>query len=151
MAGRGLGIGLVIQPLLLAMLAGLGRDQLADANTLFNMAQRLGGSIGVGLLATFLTQRVSAHVGAVLGTGAVPAGAGTSLASAPPALRPQLLHAALAGFHDTILVAAGIAFLGAVCGLFVRHPRTAPAPQPDIDPTGGPVEIVSVSTGRDRP
>jgi EmrB/QacA subfamily drug resistance transporter len=139
MAGRGLGIGMVIQPLLLAMLAGLGRDQMADANTLFNVAQRLGGSIGVGLLATFFTLRVTSHVGAVLGTRSVPAaGSGTGgagLASAPPALRPALVHAALAGFHDTILVATGIAFLGAVCALFVRRPGTG---QPDPEPTGRP-------------
>jgi hypothetical protein len=98
MAGRGLGIGLVIQPLLLAMLAGLGAHQLADANTLFSVAQRLGGSIGVGLLATFFTLRAGAD-------------------------------GALSGFHETVLVAAGVAFLGALCAVFVRQPRVAePAP-----------------------
>lgn len=98
MAGRGLGIGLVIQPLLMAMLAGLGPGQLADANTLFNVAQRLGGSIGIGLLATFFTLRAGAD-------------------------------GPLAGFHETILVAAGIAFFGVLCTLFVRRPRVAePAP-----------------------
>src|SRR5262249_37292966 len=94
MAGRGLGIGLVIQPLLLAMLAGLGPDQMADANTLFNVAQRLGASVGIGLLATFFTLRASAD-------------------------------GPLRGFHETILVAVGIAFLGVLCALFVRAPRAA--------------------------
>jgi len=53
MAGRGLGIGLVFQPLLGMMLAGLPAGQLADANTLFSVGQRLGGSIGVSLLCPF--------------------------------------------------------------------------------------------------
>jgi EmrB/QacA subfamily drug resistance transporter len=94
MAGRGLGIGLVIQPLLLAMLAGLGPDQMADANTLFNVAQRLGASVGVGLLATFFTLRAAAD-------------------------------GPLNGFHETVLVAAGIALVGVLCALFVRAPRPA--------------------------
>ncbi|MBO0870815.1 MAG: DHA2 family efflux MFS transporter permease subunit, partial [Micromonosporaceae bacterium] len=40
-AGRGLGIGLVFQPLLRVMLTGLPAAELADANTLFNVSQRL--------------------------------------------------------------------------------------------------------------
>jgi hypothetical protein len=94
MAGRGLGIGLVIQPLLLAMLAGLGTDQMADANTLFNVAQRLGASVGIGLLATFFTLRAGAD-------------------------------GPLSGFHQTILVAAGVAFLGVFCALFIRPSHAA--------------------------
>ncbi|MEN3306095.1 MAG: hypothetical protein V7603_2297 [Micromonosporaceae bacterium] len=99
MAGRGLGIGLVIQPLLTPMLAGLSSGQLADANALFNVGQRLGGSIGVSLLATLFAQREAAR----LATG-------------------QGSAAALAGFHDTILVAVGVALAGLLCALFLRDP-----------------------------
>jgi EmrB/QacA subfamily drug resistance transporter len=65
-AGRGLGIGLVFQPLLRAMLAGLPAAELADANTLFNVSQRLGGSVGVNLLATVFTLS-AARRGALVG------------------------------------------------------------------------------------
>jgi hypothetical protein len=126
MAGRGLGIGLVIQPLLMVMLAGMSHSQLADANTLFNVGQRLGGSIGVSLLATFFTIRVTAHVTNVVGPGVFHGGAG-SLAEAPPVLRPRLADAALAGFHDTIWVAVGVAVVGVVFALFLR-PRAAARP-----------------------
>ncbi len=102
MAGRGLGIGLVIQPLLLAMLAGLSPSQLADANTLFNMAQRLGGSMGVGLLATLFTLRAGSGIGA------------------------------LAAFHEAILVAAAVAVVGLVGALFVRTPSPAPDGGPRV-------------------
>ncbi len=133
MAGRGLGIGLVIQPLLLAMLAGMDERQLADANTLFNVAQRLGGSIGVGLLATMFTVRVSARVGAVLGPGftASGSGLGNGLAAAPPALRPRITAAAVAAFHDAIWVAVAVVALGLLCALFVR---AAPVPAPEPEP-----------------
>jgi len=119
MAGRGLGVGLVIQPLLMAMLSGLAERQLADANTLFSMAQRLGGSIGVGLLATLFTLRVTSRISAVVGP---VKGSGTSLADVPAAVRPRVADAAVAAFHDTILVAGGVVVLGVVCALFVRRP-----------------------------
>jgi hypothetical protein len=121
MGGRGLGIGLVMQPLLMALLTGMSRDQLADANTLFNVGQRLGGSLGVGLLATFFTLRVTAHVKAVLGAAASGIGQGAgSIGAAPAALRPRLAAAAVAGFHDTIWVGVAIVAVGLVCALFLR-------------------------------
>jgi EmrB/QacA subfamily drug resistance transporter len=121
MAGRGLGIGLVIQPLLVAMLAGMSAAQLPDANTLFNVAQRLGGSVGIALLATFFTARVSTRVGQVLGIPAARLGSGRSLGDVPAPLRPHVTDAALAAFHDTVLVAVGVALVGVVCAVFLRN------------------------------
>ena len=127
MTGRGLGIGLAVQPLLLAMLAGLSSSQLADANTLFNVGQRLGGSVGVGLLATFFSLRVTSRVDAVLGQHlSRPGGTSvSSLADAPAALRPRLADAAVAGFHDTILIVIGVVLLGLACAVFLRRPDPA--------------------------
>lgn len=50
LSGRAIAIGLVTAPLLVAMLAPLPEEKLADGNTLFNITQRLGGSIGVSIL-----------------------------------------------------------------------------------------------------
>jgi EmrB/QacA subfamily drug resistance transporter len=54
LSGRAIAIGLVTAPLLVAMLAPLPEDQLADGNTLFNITQRLGGSIGVSILGSIV-------------------------------------------------------------------------------------------------
>jgi EmrB/QacA subfamily drug resistance transporter len=106
LAGRGVGLGLVVQPLLLVLLGGLSPAQVADANTLFSVAQRLGGSVGVSVLATFFTLRVTVH------------GAGG------PA-------AALAGFHETVAVAVAVALVGLAFGLAVRSsPVATPAASP---------------------
>jgi EmrB/QacA subfamily drug resistance transporter len=133
-AGRGLGMGLVIQPLLTAMLVGTSQHQLADANTVFNVAQRLGGSIGVSLITTFFTIRVTAHVAslpvprqAIDGTG--------SLSSAPATLRPQVANVALSAFHDTIWIAVTIAAVGLFFALFLRPTGAAPH-----RPGGTPIE-----------
>jgi hypothetical protein len=48
------------------MLAPLTDAQLADGNTVFNIAQRLGGSLGVSLLASLLAARTSVG-GAIAG------------------------------------------------------------------------------------
>jgi predicted MFS family arabinose efflux permease len=57
LSGRAAAIGFGITPLLFAMLEPLGDAQLADGNTVFNIAQRLGGSIGVSLLGSLLAAR----------------------------------------------------------------------------------------------
>jgi EmrB/QacA subfamily drug resistance transporter len=53
LSGRGVALGLTIQPLVMALLGDLDKSQVADGNTLFNIAERLAGSFGIALLATF--------------------------------------------------------------------------------------------------
>lgn len=52
LSGRGLALGLVVQPLLARMLHRIPVEQIADANTLFNVGERLSGSFGVAVLAS---------------------------------------------------------------------------------------------------
>ncbi len=54
LSGRAIAIGFVTTPLLVAMLAPLKEHELADGNTLFNITQRLGGSIGVSILGSLV-------------------------------------------------------------------------------------------------
>jgi hypothetical protein len=51
LAVRAVSIGLVINPLLMALTAPLPPERMADAPTLFNLAQRIAGSFGIGLIA----------------------------------------------------------------------------------------------------
>lgn len=50
LCGRALAAGFVTTPLLIAFLAPLDEGELADGNTLYNITQRLGGSVGVSIL-----------------------------------------------------------------------------------------------------
>ena len=52
LSGRGLALGLIVQPLLARMLDRIEPEELADANTLFNVGERLSGSFGIALLAS---------------------------------------------------------------------------------------------------
>ena len=60
LCGRGVALGLTIQPLVMVFLAGTGDKEMPDANTLFNMAERLSGSFGIALLATLYASRAAA-------------------------------------------------------------------------------------------
>jgi EmrB/QacA subfamily drug resistance transporter len=57
LAGRSVAIGLVVGPLLQALVQPLRPDQLGDANTLFNTWQRIAGSFGIGLVAALYATR----------------------------------------------------------------------------------------------
>jgi EmrB/QacA subfamily drug resistance transporter len=52
LSGRGLALGLIVQPLLARMLDRIDSAELADANTLFSVGERLSGSFGIALLAS---------------------------------------------------------------------------------------------------
>jgi hypothetical protein len=73
LAGRSVAIGLVITPLLQALVQPLRPDQLGDANTLFNTWQRIAGSFGISLVAAlYATQaRIVGPVAALHAAGLV--------------------------------------------------------------------------------
>ncbi len=117
LASRGLALGLTIQPLLMATLGSLDASEIADGNTLFNVAQRLGGSVGIALLATFFQVRERSHIEEVLrGLGNASAGArqmgAESVAALPAGARERLAEAATSGFHDTVWVLVAVCALG---------------------------------------
>jgi len=61
LTGRAAAIGLVITPLLYAITSTLDTHQLADANSLFNIWQRIAGSLGIGLIAALFTTQTHTH------------------------------------------------------------------------------------------
>jgi EmrB/QacA subfamily drug resistance transporter len=129
LCGRGLAFGLITQPLLVGMMGGLSRSESADASTLFNVIQRLGGSFGVGLLASLFAARVMTRVqGALHGLSISPGRPGgslsqsleTTLASAPPAVRAAVETALSASFHDVVWLLVAVSVPGVVLALYLR-------------------------------
>jgi EmrB/QacA subfamily drug resistance transporter len=113
---RSAGTGLVTQPALQVILQGLSEKASADANTIFNVAQRLSAGIGIALLTTYFQIRENAnldrvlnalHIGHVRLDAAAP-----STTSLPASVKGQLATAGLQGFHDTIWMIAAVAMIG---------------------------------------
>ena len=71
---------------------------MPDANTLFNIAERLAGSFGVALLATFYSARI------------------------------QLTGSAVTALHDCALLLATVSAAGALAALALRGRSVEPAP-----------------------
>jgi EmrB/QacA subfamily drug resistance transporter len=63
---RGVGIGFSFMPAMTAAFASLRSEQLSDATPQLNVVQRIGGAIGVAVLAVVL-QRASSHVHSLSG------------------------------------------------------------------------------------
>lgn len=126
LSGRGLTFGLIIQPLLLGMIGSLAPEEVADGNTLFNVSQRLGGSIGISLLITFFSLRESTRITEALQTLGlrIPIGQGASSGSVsnlPAFIQARLADAAVNGFHDTIWLLIVVSALGFGAALFLRN------------------------------
>jgi EmrB/QacA subfamily drug resistance transporter len=59
LAARAAAVGLVVTPLVLVATGPLRPEQQADANTTFNVVQRLLGSFGIGIVATLFARRAA--------------------------------------------------------------------------------------------
>jgi hypothetical protein len=129
LAVRGCATGMTIQPLLSDMLTTLRPEETADGNTLFNVTQRLGGSVGISALATVFQMQAAGYVGQVLAAYHIDAGvihfgqSSSSLSSMPAAIRDQVNAAAIHGFHDAVILLAGLALLGLLLSLFLKPAR----------------------------
>ncbi|MEV0323034.1 DHA2 family efflux MFS transporter permease subunit [Streptomyces sp. NPDC050658] len=60
---RGIGLGASFTPALVAAYHGLGKEQIAGATSIVNIAQRVGGSVGTALLSVVLHRRLEQSVG----------------------------------------------------------------------------------------
>jgi EmrB/QacA subfamily drug resistance transporter len=69
---RGIGFGCAMMPVMAAAYATVSREAVPRATTALNVLQRLGGSIGVALLAVVLEDHIKASLpGAGIGSGAI--------------------------------------------------------------------------------
>ncbi len=58
---RGIGMGLMFTPLSTISMSNIPREKMAQASGMFNVIRQIGGSFGVAILSTLLTQRTIFH------------------------------------------------------------------------------------------
>ncbi|KAA6213072.1 MFS transporter [Streptomyces albofaciens JCM 4342] len=153
----GLGVGCVLPALVLAVRASVRRAGPAPAPGA--TLRRLGGSVAAGLFATFLADRLAAHL--------VHRPAGTGRYAEPEALVPGLLSAVPAALHDgpaaayahtvprVFLYLLPVLLLGLLLAVFrkenplVSHTsHVPPAPHAPLPPPAGPREAAPVPHAR---
>ncbi|MHB1629142.1 MAG: hypothetical protein ACYCVB_12350 [Bacilli bacterium] len=97
---------------------------MPDGTALFNVAQRISGTLGIALIVTFFQVREHLHAQRAIERLGVP---GRLLHSNPAAGGPKLpvfvqhrlAGAAAAGFHDVVALVAGVSALGVLMALFI--------------------------------
>jgi DHA2 family multidrug resistance protein len=145
---RGLGMGLLFTPLSAIALSDIKRQDMAQASGLFNVIRQVGGSFGVAVVGSVLTQRTLFHI-AVNGQSVhqysptyqhIVYGLrnfATSVLSAPGALELQrakgliishiVKQAIVQATDDTFLFAFAVMMLCVVPILFLRYKRVPKA------------------------
>lgn len=116
---RGAGMVFMFLPLNMATLGPIPRSEIADASGFFNLTRQLGGSIGVALLSTMLTQRIAFH-SAVLSEHLVSTdpmvlqriAQATQLFQSKGMALVDAQHAALASLQGTVMQQASVMSFG---------------------------------------
>lgn len=125
--GRGFAIGLVIQPLLNGLMGLLPSDRISDGTTVFNIVERVGGTVGIGLLVSLFTVRERAHVHAVAMRHHLTSAQVLTAVNHPQQTSAVVVHAVrnaqTVGFHDVMGVIAGISLIGFLFALAIRSPQ----------------------------
>jgi EmrB/QacA subfamily drug resistance transporter len=135
----GVGVGLASPVLVSAALGSAPPERAGMAGGAVNTFRQLGYALGIAVLGSVLTARVTASFAghAAAATAVTEGKSGQLIAAAPAAARPgvdHLVHAAFAGGLDHIQLIAGI--VGIVGGLLVLvlvgrpHPAPVAATQP---------------------
>ncbi|NAZ80841.1 DHA2 family efflux MFS transporter permease subunit [Kineococcus sp. R8] len=129
MALIGLGVGMMMQNLVLAVQNVTAPEDLGSASSLIAFTRTLGGAIGVSALGAVLSHRVATHLESGLRDAGVPAsalGSGSStgipdLDALPDAVRPLVQAAYGSSIAEVFLIAAPFALVALVLTLFFKE------------------------------
>ncbi|MFC8671237.1 DHA2 family efflux MFS transporter permease subunit [Streptomyces griseorubiginosus] len=147
----GLGLGLVMQVLVLIVQNAVSYEDLGVATSGATFFRSIGASFGVAIFGTVFANRLGDKLAEALRGVQLPPGVSVSglesdsrgLGELPAALRPAALHAYASSITDVFLYAAPVAFLGFVLAWFFKEDRLrGSVTAPDVTETlaSNPVE-----------
>ena len=125
MALVGIGVGMSMQNLVLAVQNSVPLRDIGAASSTVAFFRSLGGTIGVSVLGAVLAHRVTSSITTQLAAAGVPAGSGDTsslnLAELPPAMQ-NIVRAAYGDATGHIFgISAGIAVIGVVAALLFKQ------------------------------
>ncbi|NEA44967.1 MDR family MFS transporter [Streptomyces sp. SID10815] len=127
----GLGLGLVMQVLVLIVQNAVSYEDLGVATSGATFFRSIGASFGVAIFGTVFASRLADKLTAAFRGAALPPGASADalksdprgIAALPAALRPAALHAYASAITDVFLYAAPVALLAFVLSWFLKEDR----------------------------
>jgi EmrB/QacA subfamily drug resistance transporter len=151
----GVGLGLVLQVLVLIVQNAVDYENLGVATAGATFFRSIGGSFGVAIFGTLFSSRLSGNVAAALGRRPLPPGFNPALVQGdpkvihrlPPDLAGALVHAYAQSITSVFRTCAPIALIAFVLACFVRQaPLRRTINEPDLGEGfgGAPTERSSV-------
>ncbi|MFF4485410.1 DHA2 family efflux MFS transporter permease subunit [Streptomyces sp. NPDC001544] len=143
----GLGLGLVMQVLVLIVQNAVSYEDLGVATSGATFFRSIGASFGVAIFGTVFASRLGDKLTDAFRGARLPAGLSADalksdprgIAALPPALRPAALHAYASSITDVFLYAAPVALLGFVLAWFLKEDRLrGSVTAPDVSETIAP-------------
>ncbi|WP_432026628.1 DHA2 family efflux MFS transporter permease subunit [Streptomyces sp. 1222.5] len=140
----GLGLGLVMQVLVLIVQNAVSYEDLGVATSGATFFRSIGASFGVAVFGTVFASRLGDKLAAAFRGISLPPGVGTTtlesdprgIATLPPALRPAALHAYASAITDVFLYAAPVAAVGFLLAWFLKEDRLrGSVTAPDVSET----------------
>ncbi|KAA0932023.1 MDR family MFS transporter [Streptomyces apricus] len=125
----GLGLGLVMQVLVLIVQNAVSYEDLGVATSGATFFRSIGASFGVAVFGSLFASRLADRLGDVLRGRELPAGLGADalksdpkiISELPAALRPPVVEAYATSITDVFLYAAPVALVGFVLAWFLRE------------------------------
>jgi EmrB/QacA subfamily drug resistance transporter len=149
----GLGLGMVMQVLILAVQNSVDRRDLGVATGAATFLRSMGGSFGVALFGAVLSNRLATNLAHLLPGGSLPAGVSPAslkgspavILGLPSAVRAPVIEAFARSIDTVFLAAVPIALLGFVITLFLRETplRSADDVGADLAIAAGPPEATT--------
>ncbi|MDQ6743867.1 MAG: DHA2 family efflux MFS transporter permease subunit [Candidatus Dormibacteraeota bacterium] len=121
LAIRGCGMGFSFMPSMSAAYVTLAPAKIARATSVANVVQRVASGLGIAIMASVLTSRISANLPALPRGTAVSTGANLAAAHLPPGIKTILLDQAAKGFDDAFWVGAGLVVMAFPMTLLLRR------------------------------
>jgi EmrB/QacA subfamily drug resistance transporter len=109
----GLGLGLVMQVLVLAVQNSVSHGMLGIATSLTTTARQIGGTIGVAVFGAIFSNRLAHELAARLpGVRVSATGSPAAVRQLPPAIHDAYTNAVAAALHPVFLVSAAVMLVG---------------------------------------
>ncbi|ORT57925.1 MFS transporter [Streptomyces sp. CB03238] len=161
MAVMGLGIGMMMQNLVLCTQNQVEPSDLGAASSVVTFFRSLGGAIGVSALGAVMANRVTHYVqdgladlgpqGAALGHGGTGGGGIPDLDALPAPFRTVMETAYGHGVADVFLYSAPFALLAFLVTLFIKEVALKSNAKPEPEPAPAPETPVVVAATHDTP
>ncbi|WP_256103743.1 MFS transporter [Streptomyces sp. ODS05-4] len=155
MAVMGLGIGMMMQNLVLCTQNQVAPQDLGSASSVVTFFRSLGGAVGVSALGAVLANRVTHYVqdgladlgpkGAALGHGGTGGGGIPDLDKLPAPFRTVMETAYGHGVGDVFLYSAPFAFLAFLITLFIKEVALKTHSAPAGEPAPAPAAVAAAT------